>query len=80
MINNAMALNTDLNKTGWIPVTERLPNAGERVLITVFNPDFDTPAYTSIDHLKANGEEWFLNSKSDVTAWMPLPEPYKGEE
>ena len=49
-------------KTGWIPVSERLPEGDELVLVTV------------LGHVRI----WRMGiSKVDVTAWMPLPEPYR---
>lgn len=64
-------------ETGWIPVTERLPENDEVVLAT----------NSSNDLFKANiwddcGEnKWYANGCFDVPviAWMPLPEPYKAE-
>ena len=62
----------------WIPVSERLPNSTEKVLVSAWNPVFDVPIHTEIDR-HAIGEEWFLSGKW-VTAWMPLPEPYEEEK
>lgn len=66
----------------WIPVTERLPKYGERVLVfggvTMYVAYYDKNRY--------GGESWHkLNSKShycNPTHWMPLPsapEPPKEE-
>ena len=64
----------------WIPVTERLPKYGERVL--VFGGVTMYVAY--YDKNRFGGESWHkLNSKShycNPTHWMPLPEPPKEEE
>lgn len=59
-------------KTGrWIPVSERLPEIGQRVLVT----------YNQEDKLKVDttifDRHGFLIGI--VTAWMPLPPSYKGE-
>ena len=53
----------------WIPVTERLPEVGQRVLAQ--QKDGSSRACRCIDggHLA-----WFY---ADTVAWMPLPEPYK---
>ena len=64
-------------KPRWIPVTERLPKYGERVLVfggvTMYVAYYDKNRY--------GGESWHkLNSKShycNPTHWMPLPEPPK---
>lgn len=64
----------------WIPASERLPEEYRKVLVTdvfgVYIGEF-------VDAEENWGGKHFINengmhSKS-VTAWMPLPEPYKGE-
>ena len=76
----------------WIPVTERLPDedmetgAGIQysadVLITVYNSMDDE---TIIDYGHTIDGEWISDTTDchipnwwTVTAWMPLPEAYKG--
>lgn len=61
----------------WIPVSERLPDYNEEVLIT-------DGKYVTIDerYFLENTEDgeaytWDINGWDDVVAWMPLPEPYK---
>lgn len=61
----------------WIPVSERLPDYNEEVLIT-------DGKYVTIDerYFLENTEDgeaytWGINGWNDVVAWMPLPEPYK---
>ena len=69
----------ELSKPRWIPVTERLPKYGERVLVfggvTMYVAYYDKNRY--------GGESWHkLNSKShycNPTHWMPLPQPPKEE-
>ena len=69
----------ELSKPGWIPVTERLPKYGERVLVfggfTMYVAYYDKNRY--------GGESWHkLNSKShycNPTHWQPLPQPPKEE-
>lgn len=75
----------------WIPVSERLPRDGERVLATHLggiNPDRQV-----IEHIYENGKfalGWDMDMDmasptfgqrymGDVIAWMPLPEPYEAE-
>ena len=70
--------------TGWISVSEGLPKEKQEVYVTVYFTEGDTGrAYGYIDgfgkwHLYST-VEGTLNSGYKVTAWMPLPEPYKGE-
>ena len=66
----------ELEKMRWVPVTERLPEVGRKVLISwTANGGicFDT-AFRLIDGWSAT--HWELSA--DVTHWMPLPEPPGG--
>lgn len=61
--------------TEWISVEERLPEPGERVLVT--NGSFVCEAYLNIINkwVRAGKQVFFMSPSS----WMPLPEP-PGEE
>lgn len=61
----------------WIPVSERLPNRHQRVLC-YFKYAQDSP-YIISENTYIGGGMWMSESDS-VVAWMPLPEPYRGEE
>jgi len=54
----------------WIPVSERLPRRGQKVLVC-------TKEIIAIDSLEQLG--WRVY-RDDVIAWMPLPKPYEGEK
>lgn len=59
----------------WIPVSERLPEVGKSVLVTIVLPDGQRGCYVS---------EWMYNKWSgvcgfEVSAWMPLLEVYVKE-
>lgn len=59
---------------GWIPCSERLPEIDKRVIVTgtmwgMWEVDID----------RWNGERW-VKYGGYVSAWMPLPEPYKESE
>lgn len=56
----------------WIPVTERLPEYGTEVV--TINKDDEYEINHVIDE---EDGEWFFDG---AVAWMPLPEPYKGEQ
>ena len=78
----------------WIPCSERLPEKNGRYLVTrglkacnaIWNRVYIIN-YSDLMGLKAEKIWWDGNvGKSDfqkiddVLAWMPLPEPYKGEQ
>lgn len=78
----------------WIPCSERLPEKNGRYLVTrglkacnsIWNRVYIVN-YTDLMGLKPKKIWWEGNvGKSDfqkiddVMAWMPLPEPYKGEQ
>lgn len=63
----------------WIPVTERLPEEFISVVVSI-------PSEHSLPIVKeaylANGcwvTKMAIFSSNDITHWMPLPEPPKGE-
>lgn len=65
----------------WIPVSERLPDQygnylisidGEEPDIGTINPN-DPRGWSLCD---ANGFYWASDKALNITAWMPLPEPY----
>jgi len=58
----------------WIPVTERLPEGKQEVLVTEYG-DTDIGRRFEGRWLDRYGDKM-----KDVTAWMPRPEPYKGDK
>ena len=70
----------------WIPVTERLPEVDENVLISYhydeeseFFPPFDGVTISYWTGVKNRNIPHFadMGDACTVLAWMPLPEPYK---
>nr|DAH88302.1 MAG TPA: Protein of unknown function (DUF551) [Caudoviricetes sp.] len=64
---------------GWIPAEERLPKLYETVIVTT-STNMVTTAFMTIDRRWIYIESKELYFKATVTAWMPLPEPYKEED
>jgi alanine racemase len=82
LIANGVVVSKMETTTKWIPVTERLPDNNERVLVYHddgmirfgINKDGFADVVSTL-YLKHNHRTCF----SKVTHWMPLPEPPKGE-
>ena len=73
-VKNLMALPSA--EAEWIPVSERLPEKDELVLVTVWNDV--SIAWRNIYGGWESAEDMY--EKGDVTAWMPLPKPYREEK
>ncbi len=67
-------------KATWIPVTERLPEDDTEVIVSCTDDSGDSEfSYTTTGwHFKGI---WVVGNERSyfVRAWMPLPEPWKGE-
>ena len=65
----------------WIPVTERMPEIGQKCLIA--NREIVVRGWLRPDGVWKTGvssdEIWSKFSLHPPTHWMPLPEPPKGE-
>ena len=63
----------------WIPVSERLPEENDRYFVTARHKGLGV---ITTDVLRWRGERWGWEEQSicTVLAWMPLPEPWRGEE
>lgn len=67
----------------WIPVSEKLPEDYQRVLVTIKNYQGDNLVRVAqyskrkkIFQVKENGEWWKVGEEG-LLAWMSLPDPYK---
>ena len=79
----AMAISA-LEKTKWIPVTERLPEEGDYVLCVLkgfnYGGKIQVCKFVPADKFKDKPYfEHFRNGFPSVTHWMPLPTAPKGE-
>lgn len=73
MIEQLLAdLEQDEKENGWIPVSERLPEDDTTVLVSCKTRRGTT--FVRIGYCIYGS--WHLNCEG-VTAWRPLPEPYK---
>jgi hypothetical protein len=69
-----------LEKDRWIPVTERLPEEPDEVLVTDGDGEIRHAVYCHVCK-----KDVFITYEESMTihqviAWRPLPEPYKEEE
>lgn len=75
----------------WIPVSERLPQIGEQVFVTVEGCDNGKLFVRGVDmalFIKEKGyidgfdtvNDWIEYGEWRITAWMPVPSPWKGED
>lgn len=58
------------NAGHWIPVTERLPDVGETVLVSAGGRVY-------LNFRIVRGGDWCYGTDCDVTHWMPMPKPAK---
>lgn len=69
-----------LEQTMWIPVSERLPKEPGHYLVTMKHGDISFVEQRWYDGEGYNEYvDYFWRNSSNITAWMPLPEPYKIE-
>ena len=78
------------DKSGWIPVSERLPEKDGRYLVTfkygikVCMVGYGSCKRTVLGYPIGHGwyslEEAQYYAKDGIIAWMPLPEPYKEDD
>ena len=72
------ALQSADRPTGWIPVSERLPEDTTKPVLISGN--YKGLGVYAVDIARYNGGMWqydgFTFPDCDITAWMPLPKPY----
>lgn len=70
----------DEKENGWIPVSERLPEIGQKILCQSKNRSGEIFVGIYRDKGKYKDSpyfDWKQNGFPSVISWMPLPEPYK---
>ena len=78
-INNAPTVETTgdyISRAEWIPVSDRMPEDGQGVIVTVDDNDYEIKVGSCI---YSNGRFHSLYNDLTVLAWMPLPKPYREE-
>ena len=64
----------------WIPVSERLPDMNERVLVYTVAREYHVwnRASNRRDNYFWEAEDGLYHDKYEADLWMPLPKPYEG--
>ena len=66
----------------WVPCSEKEPGTEDFVIISILDERGDTPfLYSDFGWYLDAAKCWIVDAeqRTDVVAWMPLPDPYKGE-
>ena len=76
------------SKNGWIPVSDKLPEAGDGKYYRLLNVQTSYGA-VKCGFYRVRDDRWYIYeefynefieaNKKEVVAWQPLPEPYKEE-
>ena len=67
----------------WIPCSERLPEEGRRVIVydneraCIYIASYEADRYYSGSYWE--DDEGLICDFEEISAWMPLPEPYREE-
>lgn len=68
------------NKGEWIPVSERLPEIHQYVLLSLRSLDVEVGFRAETEpYFYCHGADGCYIEPQNVLAWQPLPEPYKAE-
>ena len=63
----------------WIPVSERVPDVGQKVLASTNKTCF-TQVFKGTSGASNSSWWWEKKTIKHIVAWRPLPEPWKGGE
>ena len=72
LLRNLPSADPERKKGKWIPVTEALLEEKKYVLVTTIDDDMKVSWVTDVNY-------WWNIGRGKVIAWMPLPEPWRGE-
>ena len=64
----------------WIPVSEKLPNFAQRVLVSTANFVYEAIYFDEDAGWSTYNVTFKDVEESEILAWMPLPEPYAEEQ
>ena len=64
----------------WIPVSERLPKNDEVEVLITLKEDGSVLQATYLDDRTFDTEAYGWFAIKNISAWMPLPKPYKESE
>ena len=68
----------ELEENKWIPISERLPEFDQDVLLSLRSLDIKTGFRAETEpYFYCHGIDGCYIEPQNVLAWMPLPEPYK---
>ena len=76
------SISRDIFIQRWIPASEGLPENDDWVIVTILDEWGDTPwTYTDFGWYLEAASCWVIDAeqRTDVIAWMPLPEPWEEE-
>ena len=74
-VEESMVGEKSIKQSKWIPCSERLPKELETVLVCVRTREKNLIGVS----YRSDYNYWNGLGRVDVTAWMPLPEPYVEE-
>ena len=67
----------DEKEKGWIPVSERLPKESDYYIACIYDTTTGEFDFRRIWFCCEDRDWGMMYTFDKVTAWMPLPEPYK---
>ena len=75
-----LAIGTLPSANQWIPCSERLPESDGDYIVNFHSKFPDNDEYNTVEVAEFSQGAWDDVLYGKVTAWMPLPEPWKGDD